>query len=515
MASQSRPVTLALTTTATVCAILLGGLTAASTDAPLTHATDAATTPRRSHAHAHHAHRFGLVLSAPFAPLGGTRASSGHGGAALAPRSGLLPGVAAPTDDTPLDSATPIASDTPSDGATPTASDTTPTSIPTNLSLPPSVDLSRDDPPVGNQDALHSCTSWAIGYYLRGWYARRDGYYPGGDTPTGGFAPMYLFSQIARSGDGSSFTDNLNVLQAQGIASRIDYAQGDDNGADRPTPAEQQAAAPYRIGGYSYLLPRNGPLQQQIEGSIAGGDPVVLAVPVYSNFDAADATHYLIDGTPGALEGYHAVFASHYDEQGVWILNQWGTDWGRDGYAELSWAFVNGHVPGGVAMRPATAIPATNTPTSIATAASTSIPPTAQPPTATQQDDAPLTTATPTPEAPTGTPTTTNPPRARGTTPTPTAVTAVTAVATAAAPASHKAGRTGRTGRSRRVQACRPRAGATCTRQGRVHTANHHRSRTLSRRGRHLRQGPRQGPRRGPMDRPPAASWLQGHGQRL
>ncbi len=456
MARQSHPVTLALTTLAPMCALLLGSLTALigapgahAAPAPVSLRSTGATAPREPHVRAHRMHRFGLVLSAPFAPLGRMRASFGHGGAALARRSGLLPGIAARTDDTPLD------------GATPPASDMTPTPIPTPMpvpaSLPPGVDLSRYDPPVGNQDALHSCTSWAIGYYLRGWYARRDGYYPGGDAATGGFAPMYLYSQVTRSGDGSSFTDNLNILQAQGIAPRIDYAQGDDNGADQPTPAEQQAAAPYLISGYSYLLPRTGPLQQQIEGSIAGGDPVVLAVPVYSNFDAADATHYLIDGTPGALEGYHAVFASHYDEQGVWVLNQWGADWGRDGYAELSWAFVNGYVPGGVAMRPAAAIPATNTPTSIATATSTSIPPTAQPSATTQPDN-----ATPATEEPTSTPTTTSPPGAPVTTPTP------TAIATIAAPTGGRAGHQRRHSRHERgrdglVQPCRPQAGADCT----------------------------------------------------
>lgn len=459
MARQSHPVTLALTTLAPMCALLLGSLTA-SIGAPRTHAASAplsprstgATAPRAPRAQAHRMHRFGLVLSAPFAPLDGARASFGHGGAALARRSGLLPGIAAPTDDMPLDSATPPASN-----MTPTASSSP---MPVPASLPPGVDLSRYDPPVGNQDALHSCTSWAIGYYLRGWYARRDGYYPGGDAATGGFAPMYLYSQVTRSGDGSSFTDNLSILQAQGIAPRIDYAQGDDNGVDQPTPAEQQAAAPYRISGYSYLLPRTGPLQQQIEGSIAGGDPVVLAVPVYSNFDAADATHYLIDGTPGALEGYHAVFASHYDEQGVWVLNQWGTDWGRDGYAELSWAFVNGHVPGGVAMRPTAAIPATNTPTSIATATATAFPPTAQPSATTQPDYATPATTTPATEGSTGTPTTTSPPGARVTTP--------TTIATIAAPTGGRAGhqrRHSRRGRGRGglVQPCRPQAGADCT----------------------------------------------------
>src|SRR5689334_1387751 len=48
--------------------------------------------------------------------------------------------------------------------------------------LPASVDLSQNAPPVGDQGSVNSCTSWATGYYLRGWYAKRDGYYPSGGS---------------------------------------------------------------------------------------------------------------------------------------------------------------------------------------------------------------------------------------------------------------------------------------------------------------------------------------------
>src|SRR5260370_42601069 len=41
-------------------------------------------------------------------------------------------------------------------------------------SLPDSVDLNRFSPPVGEEGAEAKCTAWASGYYLRGWYARRD-----------------------------------------------------------------------------------------------------------------------------------------------------------------------------------------------------------------------------------------------------------------------------------------------------------------------------------------------------
>ncbi len=44
---------------------------------------------------------------------------------------------------------------------------------------PASVDLSSNAPPVGNQGQVNSCVAWAEDYSMRGYYAKRDSYYPG------------------------------------------------------------------------------------------------------------------------------------------------------------------------------------------------------------------------------------------------------------------------------------------------------------------------------------------------
>jgi hypothetical protein len=64
---------------------------------------------------------------------------------------------------------------------------------------------------------------------------------------------------------------------------------------------------------------------------------------VYDNFELANATHAFVDVPTAGMTNYgnHGVFAAKYDTAGVWIENQWGTSWGNQGWAELSWAFVN------------------------------------------------------------------------------------------------------------------------------------------------------------------------------
>jgi hypothetical protein len=224
------------------------------------------------------------------------------------------------------------------------------------LALPASIDLSQYDPPVGDQGQIGSCTSWATGYYLRGWYAKRDGYYPaGGAAGTGSFAPMYLYSQITHGHGGplvgTTFQDNLNILQ-RGIDTRVDYFQGDYDFADLPTGDEMTNAMHYTIASYREV---GGPnLQNWIETTMAGGNPVVIGFPVYPEFDQASAGNPLV-GLPKSGErsrGDHAVFASKYDANGLWLENSWGTGYGLNGYVELSWSFVNHYVYEGVGEAP-------------------------------------------------------------------------------------------------------------------------------------------------------------------
>jgi hypothetical protein len=212
-----------------------------------------------------------------------------------------------------------------------------------NTSYPASYDLSAWAAPVGNQGNVGSCASWATGYYYRSWLRNHDK----GDTTT--FAPMYLYSQLAQGqrDRGSSFNENFTILRNQGIAPRSMYWQGDYDYTTQPDDAERAAAASYTTGTASLLFSGAGGIGHQtaIEATISGGSPILFRIPVYANFEAASSANPYVDvpSSGSTRLGWHGVFAAAYDEWGVWIENSWGTSYGRAGWVEVSWAFIDGY----------------------------------------------------------------------------------------------------------------------------------------------------------------------------
>lgn len=297
--------------------------------------------------------------------------------------------------------------------ASPAATTANPSASPQSAALtagtaPASVDLSRYAPPIGDQGQVNACVAWATIYGLRGWYANRDGYYPaGGSGGTGSFEPMYTYAQIVKGQNNpTSFDDNLNIAASQGVDTRADYAQGDDDYTDQPTSSETANAARYKIASWTSLSTGGG-ARASIENALSSGNPVGIGIPVYSNFYNAGASSYYVDVPTAGMtkSGSHAVFAIKYDSNGVWVQNSWGSGWGLDGTAELSWAFVDQYAWQIVEMTPsAPAAVATSTPPPTTTPAPTN---TATPTTTAVPTKTVAPTATPIPAntaAPTNTP---------------------------------------------------------------------------------------------------------------
>ncbi|MCU1429278.1 MAG: hypothetical protein JWL83_3278 [Actinomycetia bacterium] len=209
------------------------------------------------------------------------------------------------------------------------------------IGLPTSVDLTADAPPAGDQGAVSSCVSWAIDYTAMGYYLNHT------NTSGAPLAPMYTYSQVNHGSDnGSSFEETFAVADSQGVDSGSDYSHGNYDWVHTPSAGERANAANWVLSGYDTLDVGGAAsvTKANIETALVAGKPVVLGIPVHDGFFYLGPGHSDWNTPTGTFAGYHAVTALGYDTYGVTIENSWSSGWGADGFARLSWAFVDQQV---------------------------------------------------------------------------------------------------------------------------------------------------------------------------
>ena len=210
-----------------------------------------------------------------------------------------------------------------------------------NSGAPAAVDLSQWAPTPGDQGQYGSCASWAGGYSTMGWWLNKSG------VAGNPLNPMFLYAQVmaetnqaCSATSGSAIEQPLDLLQQEGIDTLNDFPS---TTCVQPTQAQIQAAAPYKISGYHQISLQGG-AQQALTSAVAAGSPVVIGIAVFDEFMNASASNGYLVGAPGPSSQYyggHAISVQKYDDKGVWILNSWGAGWGNQGWAELSWDYLN------------------------------------------------------------------------------------------------------------------------------------------------------------------------------
>jgi hypothetical protein len=204
--------------------------------------------------------------------------------------------------------------------------------------LPDAVDLREWAMPIGDQGAVGSCVTWAIDYAMLGWYAKKTG------RDGAPFAPMYTYSQIMIGDDGGSYpTDAMRVAMSQGSDTKAHYSHDEFDYWDKPTQAERDNAAYYKIAGYHTLFSGTNQVgnAQAIKAALASEHPVSLMIPVRHGFDYLGSDPGAVDNDSSTdIRGWHEVLAVAYDRAGVIIQNSWGTYWGDAGFGRMSWDVI-------------------------------------------------------------------------------------------------------------------------------------------------------------------------------
>jgi C1A family cysteine protease len=207
--------------------------------------------------------------------------------------------------------------------------------------LPSSVDLRPNCPPVYDQGDLGSCTANAFGGLAEFLYMK------GGQT---GYVPSRLFiyyNERAIEGtistdSGASLSDGANVLATQGCPHESLWWYNTAKFAVKPN---KKVFA----DGMSHLVSGVAGVNQNaadMKGILATGNPIAIGFTVYDSFesDAVAATGIVPmpnESTEQVLGG-HAVLVVGYDDSKNWwiVRNSWGASWGAAGYFYMPYQYL-------------------------------------------------------------------------------------------------------------------------------------------------------------------------------
>jgi hypothetical protein len=214
-------------------------------------------------------------------------------------------------------------------------------------SLPSMVDLAADLPPVDTQGHQSSCVAWSVGYYYKSFQERQE---RGWDlaAPEHRFSPAFIYNQRWTSdcGDdgGMSVPNAMSILVEKGELSLAEFPYDPDDSCALPTEQQLAQAQAYKAASYAAVFVGQGWADlNALKQHLAAGDPFVIAVPIYPSF-LATCDDPVVD-SPGLGEtwyGAHAVLVVGYDDAvgGFRFVNSWGPNYGCEGFAYLSYEFV-------------------------------------------------------------------------------------------------------------------------------------------------------------------------------
>ncbi|MCL2040406.1 MAG: hypothetical protein FWG85_08285, partial [Bacteroidetes bacterium] len=208
------------------------------------------------------------------------------------------------------------------------------------------VDLSSKMPPVGDQNPLNSCVSWALGYTIQSYLLKVYRNYYSNWTTSILMSPSYMHYHIRECSQdlcNSSVIEGLIFLRTTGICSMEDKPYNRTECNNAPTQQQNTNAAKNKISSSKRIR------FEDIQKCISKGYPVAAGVPVYDGqgsfkfpSPSADGLKYIWDKNEGKFIGWHRVVIVGYDDDNKLfkIQNSWGTNYGYKGFVWATYSIL-------------------------------------------------------------------------------------------------------------------------------------------------------------------------------
>jgi hypothetical protein len=214
----------------------------------------------------------------------------------------------------------------------------------------PTVDLTGEMPPVGNQGGQGSCASWSIAYYHRTQLEYHERHWDLTDAHHQ-FSPAFCYNQVNGGGDnGSGFDNNMPLICESGVASLADCPYNDGDAVSWPSESAYSKALPYRTKTWAWFHTYDTTGINMIRQLLANGSTSCLSIGVWGNFDniAAHNYTYAAADREGENRGGHLITFVGYDDTMTTVdghgafrmVNSWGPGWGQAGYFWMTYEAV-------------------------------------------------------------------------------------------------------------------------------------------------------------------------------
>ena len=212
--------------------------------------------------------------------------------------------------------------------------------VTTPVKLPPSVDYEKDMSPVRNQGTRGSCVAFAS-VAVKEYQERKQRK----SKPRYDFSEEWVYRLVMHPGGGAYPRDAFKILLDNGVC-RDAYMPYEDNASDAeklpftPSAKALRNAKYYKASSYARLTSL-----EEMKQSLVINGPFLLGITWYEEWFSPDETikgYPIIRPPKGAEVGGHAICVVGYDEeiQAFKIRNSWGPEWGKGGYAWLSYDIV-------------------------------------------------------------------------------------------------------------------------------------------------------------------------------
>ncbi len=207
------------------------------------------------------------------------------------------------------------------------------------------VSLKKYCPTPRNQGNMSSCVGWATGYgaYTIS-YCKQKNITNQYKKDKAAFNALYIYNKILpRNGTcktGTYIDHALNVLYDYGDCNYSSFVPYDC--IEKPSYIHDTEAQNYKIKDYQCLFYSNDNPEDKISNTIYSlhyGKPVIISFKVTTSFKKHKGR--LWERQPYEKDaGLHAMVVVGYDDKrGVFeIMNSWGTEWGNNGFFEISYA---------------------------------------------------------------------------------------------------------------------------------------------------------------------------------